>query len=102
MALAIIVYGARAAPTIAVATAYRVALLRCPPPGKRSGLGVALAAVARGINSRQPIEKRDEVGELVLVIRTAQELADLPGVGLRGCAQLRAAGLGQDRISDAA
>jgi hypothetical protein len=54
-----------------------------------------------GVDAGQPIEKRDELSELVLVVWTAHELADLPGVRLRGLAQLGAAGLGQDRIDDA-
>src|SRR2546423_13937822 len=64
-------------------------------------LGVDTAAVARGVHARQPVEKRDELRELVLVEGTAQELADLPGVRLRGLAKLVAPGLGQDRIADA-
>ncbi len=32
----------------------------------RSGLGVDLAAAARGVHVRQPIEKRDELSELVM------------------------------------
>jgi hypothetical protein len=43
---------------------------------------VALAAVGGGVNARQPIEKGNELRELILVVWTAQELADLPDVGL--------------------
>jgi hypothetical protein len=40
--------------------------------------------------------------ELVFVVRALQELADLHGVRHRGLVQLGAAGLGEDRVDDAA
>jgi hypothetical protein len=46
--------------------------------------GVVLAAVGGGVDAREPIEKGYQLGELHLVERTAQELADLPDVRLRG------------------
>lgn len=43
---------------------------------------VVLAAIGGGIDARQPIEKGYELLELTLVVWTAEELANLPDVGL--------------------
>src|SRR6266540_290860 len=69
---------------------------------RRASSLVAVAAVVRGADARQPIEQRGELPELVVVVMRAEELADLSRVRLRGLAELVAAGASEDRVADAA